>query len=140
MERIVTQVQFAPVAPKRKRVAAYARVSSGKDAMLYSLSAQVSYYAKLIQSNTAWEYVGVYADEALSGTKDERENFQRLIADCKNGKVDTLLVLADEIGGIGEITEIRAEEDNTLTFILKSGERTVKRLQALKKGVNKCQK
>ena len=91
MERKVIQVQFAPAAPKRKRVAAYARVSSGKDAMLYSLSAQVSYYAKLIQSNTAWEYVGVYADEALSGTKDERENFQRLIADCKNGKVDMVI-------------------------------------------------
>ena len=91
MERIVTQVQFAPAVPKRKRVAAYARVSSGKDAMLCSLSAQVSYYAKLIQSNTAWEYVGVYADEALSGTKDERENFQRLIADCKAGKVDMVI-------------------------------------------------
>lgn len=91
MERIVTQVQFALIAPKRKRVAAYARVSSGKDAMLYSLSAQVSYYANLIQSNGGWEYVGVYADEAKTGTKDERENFQRLIADCKNGKVDMVI-------------------------------------------------
>ena len=91
MERTITQVQFAPVAPKRKRVAAYARVSSGKDAMLYSLSAQVSYYAKLIQSNGGWEYVGVYADEAKTGTKDERENFQRLIADCKAGKVDMVI-------------------------------------------------
>ena len=91
MERIITQVQFAPVAPKRKRVAAYARVSSGKEAMLYSLSAQVSYYAKLIQSNGGWEYVGVYADEAKTGTKDERENFQRLIADCKAGKVDMVI-------------------------------------------------
>ena len=91
MERKITQVQFAPAAPKRKRVAAYARVSSGKDAMLYSLSAQVSYYAKLIQSNGGWEYVGVYADEAKTGTKDERENFQRLIADCKAGKADMVI-------------------------------------------------
>ncbi|MBQ8836875.1 MAG: zinc ribbon domain-containing protein, partial [Clostridia bacterium] len=53
---------------------------------------------------------------------------------------ETLLALVNEIGGIGEITEIRAEKDNALTFILKSGERTVKRLQALKKGVKKCQK
>ena len=49
---------------QRKKVAAYARVSSGKDAMLHSLSAQVSYYSKMIQSRPEWQYVGVYADEA----------------------------------------------------------------------------
>ena len=47
---------------KRKRVAAYARVSSGKDAMLHSLSAQVSYYSALIQKEPEWEYVGVYTE------------------------------------------------------------------------------
>ena len=92
MERIVTQVQFSAVsAPKYKRVAAYARVSSGKDAMLHSLSAQVSYYSELIQSRSGWQYVGVYADEALTGTKDNRENFQRLLADCRAGLVDMVI-------------------------------------------------
>jgi hypothetical protein len=64
MARIVEQVKF-PV-PKFKRkinVAAYARVSSGKDAMLHSLSAQVSYYSELIQSNLEWRFCGVFADE-----------------------------------------------------------------------------
>lgn len=93
MERIVTQTRFAKTElPKAKRVAAYARVSSGKDAMLHSLSAQVSYYSKLIQNHSGWEYAGVYADEALTGTKDNRENFQRLLADCRNGKVDMILI------------------------------------------------
>ena len=92
MERIVTQTRFAKTElPRAKRVAAYARVSSGKDAMLQSLSAQVSYYSKLIQNHGGWEYAGVYADEALPGTKDNRENFQRLLADCRNGKVDMIL-------------------------------------------------
>ena len=92
MERIVTQVQFSKVsAPKYKRVAAYARVSSGKDAMLHSLSAQVSYYSELIQSRSGWQYVGVYADEALTGTKDNREKFQRLLADCRAGLVDMVI-------------------------------------------------
>lgn len=45
---------------KKKRVAGYARVSNGKDAMLHSLSAQVSYYSSLIQKNAGWEYAGVY--------------------------------------------------------------------------------
>ena len=69
MTRIVTQTQFHKAdAPQLKRVAAYARVSSGKDAMLHSLSAQVSYYSNLIQNHSGWQYVGVYADEALTGT------------------------------------------------------------------------
>ena len=49
MERTVKQVLFPGACiPKLTRVAAYARVSSGKDAMLHSLSAQVSYYSDLI--------------------------------------------------------------------------------------------
>lgn len=92
MERIVTQTRFAKTKlPRAKRVAAYARVSSGKDAMLHSLSAQVSYYSNFIQNHGVWEYAGVYADEALTGTKDNRENFQRLLADCRNGKIDMIL-------------------------------------------------
>ena len=65
MTRKIEQVRFAESAPKKKRVAAYARVSSGKDAMLYSLSAQVSYYSDYIQNN-GWEYAGVYAVEHLT--------------------------------------------------------------------------
>ena len=88
-ERIVERVQF-PNVPKIKllRTAAYARVSSGKDAMLHSLSAQVSYYNSLIQSNPEWLFCGVYADEALTGTKDTRENFQKLISECRAGNID----------------------------------------------------
>ena len=90
--RIVTQTRFPKAQiPKLIRVAAYARVSSGKDAMLHSLSAQVSYYSNLIQNHSGWQYVGVYADEALTGTKDNRESFQRLLADCRSGKVDMVI-------------------------------------------------
>ncbi len=74
-----------------KRVAAYARVSSGKDAMLQSLSAQVSYYSDLIQKHCGWEYMGVYADEAKTGTKDSRESFQALLTDCRAGKIDMVI-------------------------------------------------
>lgn len=92
MEKTVKQVRFTkPAAVRRKRVAAYARVSSGKDAMLHSLSAQVSYYNGLIQKHPEWEYCGVYADEAMTGTKDSRENFQRLLSDCRDGKIDMVI-------------------------------------------------
>ena len=92
MERIVVRRHFPKAnIPQIKRVAAYARVSSGKDAMLHSLSAQVSYYNDLIQNHNGWQYAGVYVDEALTGTKDNRENFQRLLADCRAGKVDMVI-------------------------------------------------
>ncbi|WP_295120949.1 recombinase family protein [Ruminococcus sp.] len=92
MERIVQRVQF-PEAQKVKllRTAAYARVSSGKDAMLHSLSAQVSYYNDLIQSNPEWLFCGVFADEALTGTKDNRENFQKLLSECRAGRIDLVI-------------------------------------------------
>ena len=90
--RIVERVQF-PNKPTVKllRTAAYARVSSGKDAMLHSLSAQVSYYNSFIQSNPEWLFCGVYADEALTGTKDNRENFQRLLSECRAGRIDLII-------------------------------------------------
>ena len=92
-ENKTTVSRIAPIAPvqKRKRVAAYARVSSGKDAMLHSLAAQVSYYSELIQRNPEWEYAGVYADENLSGTKEARPEFQRMLRDCREGKIDRIL-------------------------------------------------
>ena len=90
MTRKIEQVRFAESAPKKKRVAAYARVSSGKDAMLHSLSAQVSYYSDYIQSN-GWEYAGVYADEAITGTKDKRDGFQKLLTECRKGNVDMVI-------------------------------------------------
>ena len=49
MGRKVQKVKFPAAAPKQKRVAAYARVSSGKDAMLHSLAAQVEYYSNFIR-------------------------------------------------------------------------------------------
>ena len=91
MQNNVVKLETAAVLPERKRVAAYARVSSGKDAMLHSLAAQVDFYSGVIKRNVAWEYAGVYADEALTGTKDTRPEFQRLLRDCKAGKIDIVL-------------------------------------------------
>ena len=54
MPKIVRQLQPLPQLKAKKRVAAYVRVSSGKDAMLHSLSAQISYYSDLIQKHEDW--------------------------------------------------------------------------------------
>ncbi|ODA42693.1 recombinase family protein [Desulfosporosinus sp. BG] len=92
MERIIKKMSpTKPMLPKKKRVAAYARVSCGNEAMLHSLSAQVSYYCDYIQKRRDWQYVGVYADEASTGTKDDREQFQKLLADCRVGLINMVI-------------------------------------------------
>ena len=88
---IVKVIPLIDKLPQKKKVAAYARVSSEKDSMLHSLSAQVSYYSKLIQDNPNWQYIGVYADEAKTGTKDSRPEFKRLLEDCRQGKIDLII-------------------------------------------------
>jgi DNA invertase Pin-like site-specific DNA recombinase len=91
MRKITKIKQTAMKSVQRKRVAAYARVSSGKDAMLHSLSAQISYYNSYIGRRGDWEFAGIYADEAITGTKDTRPEFQRLLADCRSGKIDMVI-------------------------------------------------
>ena len=92
MTRIIKKVMPGlPAQPKVTRVAAYARVSSDKDAMQHSLFAQVSYYNDLIQNHAGWQFAGIYADYGVSGTKDDREEFNRLLHDCRAGKIDMII-------------------------------------------------
>ena len=58
--------------------------------MLQSLAAQVNHYKNKIKNNPEWEFIGVYSDEALTGTKDSRE-FQQLLQDCRDGKIDMVI-------------------------------------------------
>ena len=62
IRRIEAQI---PITTKKKRVAAYARVSLDTERLENSLSAQISYYSAFIQRNPSWEYAGVFADEAV---------------------------------------------------------------------------
>ena len=94
MERKLTKLSPLSIhskIPQLKQVAAYVRVSSGKDTMLHSLSAQVSYYSDKIQKNRNWNYTGVYIDEAVTGTKDRRAGFQNMLNDCRSGKINMIL-------------------------------------------------
>lgn len=91
MRKINKIEPLMPTLPSRKKVAAYARVSMETERLQHSLSAQVSYYSELIQSNPEWEYAGVYADDGITGTKSTRAEFQRLLQDCEDGKIDIIL-------------------------------------------------
>ena len=77
---------------KKRRVAAYARVSTDSDEQYTSYVAQVSYYTEYIQSHDGWEYVDMYADEGITGTNTKkRDGFNQMVRDALDGKIDLIV-------------------------------------------------
>ena len=75
------------------RVAAYCRVSTDSEDQANSFIAQVQYYTDYIKSNSQMKLVDIYADDGITGTSiEKREDFKRMIKDCKAGKIDRILV------------------------------------------------
>ena len=87
----ITEIPAREKARQNTRVAAYARVSSDKDAAFQSLEAQTAYYKDYVAEHPDWELVGIYSDNGISGTLVERPEFQRLLEDCRVGKVDLVI-------------------------------------------------
>ena len=76
----------------KKRMAAYCRVSSGKEEQLASYEAQMKYYKNYYKNHKEYSFAGLYADEAISGTRTKnREQFNKMIEDCKKRKIDVII-------------------------------------------------
>lgn len=76
----------------RKKVAAYARVSTNGEEQLTSYEAQVDYYTRYIQAQGEWDFVKVYTDEGISATNTKkRDGFNNMIADALAGKIDLII-------------------------------------------------
>ena len=89
----VTVIPPKAVQPDILRVAAYCRVSSDSTDQLHSYAAQIKEYTEQINGRKDWELVDVYADEGLTGTRmDKREDFNRMLSDCRKGRIDKVLV------------------------------------------------
>ena len=77
---------------KKRRVAAYARVSTDQEEQLTSYEAQVDYYTNYIKSREDWEFVDVYTDEGISGTSTKhREGFNRMVKSALDGNIDLII-------------------------------------------------
>lgn len=87
----ITEIPAIPQEEKNIRVAAYARVSSDKDAAFHSLEAQQAYYEEYIRQNPNWTLVDIYSDNGISGTIINRPEFQRMLKDCRSGKIDLVV-------------------------------------------------
>ena len=83
----------APVnSTKKRRVAAYARVSTDNEEQLTSYEAQIDYYTNYIKGRDDWEFVGIYPDEGITGTNTKkREQFRQMVADALDGKIDLII-------------------------------------------------
>jgi len=76
----------------RRKVAAYARVSTDDEDQATSYETQVKHYTEFIQKKPEWEYVKVYADDGISGTSTKRrESFNEMINDALDGKIDLII-------------------------------------------------
>lgn len=97
-EKRITRVEFPARTfspeqpPPTKRVAAYARVSTMKDAQENSLQSQQEYFTEYIQRHPGWVFAGMYADDGISGLSiRKRDGFNRMVADALDGKIDLIL-------------------------------------------------
>lgn len=85
-QQVVRQLQ------PQKRVCAYCRVSTDSREQQNSFTAQMEYYTALIENQENWQFAGIYADEAKSGTKlQKRDDFSRMMKDCVEGKIDMII-------------------------------------------------
>jgi len=91
MKKIRT-IEAAVLKEKKLRVCSYCRVSTDQAEQKNSFSAQVEHYTSYIKSNPAWDFAGIYADEALSGKNAaKRPEFMRMVKDAENKKFDLII-------------------------------------------------
>lgn len=122
-------VRSQPVITRRK-VAAYARVSTDRDEQQSSYETQVSYYENMIKERADWNFIKVYTDEGISGTStSHREGFKAMVEDALAGKIDLIITKSvsrfarntvDSLTTIRELkehnVEVFFEKENIWTF------------------------
>ena len=114
----------------KKRVVAYARVSSKSRSQAHSLEFQKSYWNEKLATEPDYEYLGLYADHGISGkTMKNRTQFLQMIHKAMDGGIDLiftksvqrfarnteeLLSVVQELREIGVAVVFEKENINTL--------------------------
>ena len=92
MGKTITELTAEKQEQRILRLAPYTRVSSNSEDQLHSFAAQVKHYTEYAAQHPEYELVDIYADEGVTGTRmDKRDDFNRLIRDCKKGKIDRII-------------------------------------------------
>lgn len=114
---------------KKKRICAYARVSTDSEAQGESLENQIAYYENYICTNPEYEFAGIFADKGITGTKENRPEFQKMLELARQGEIDVILtksisrfarnttVMLEVVRELKDIgVEIRFEKENISTL------------------------
>ena len=84
--------QYGYQAPKQRKVAVYARVSTEHEAQLSALENQKDWYKPIIAQHPEWDIVRMYTDEGITGTSaQKRPQFMKMIEDAGDGEFDLIL-------------------------------------------------
>lgn len=84
-------IEIPPIKKEVLHVAAYCRVSTAYEEQQTSLDSQIQYYTDHINSHEGWVLAGIYSEQA-SGTRfDNRTEFNRMMKDCRAGKIDYII-------------------------------------------------
>lgn len=114
-ERKITRVQHFNTKWKLK-VAVYCRVSTTHDEQLESLSNQIDYYKAYVRKHLDWELVEIYSDIKSGKNSSGRQEFQRMLEDCKNKKID--LIVTKSISRFGRNTADTLKVINELRHLI----------------------
>lgn len=97
----------------KRKVAIYARVSTGHEAQINALENQIQYYDNILAQHPDWELVGRYIDEGITGTSvKKRKNFLRMMEDAKNGMFS--LIITREVSRFARNTVDTLQETRKL--------------------------
>ena len=88
---MVKKIEPIAAVNKKTRVCAYARVSTDSLKQADSFENQVSTYERTLKANPEYEFVGIYADQGISGRSENRPEFQKMLADARAGKFDLVI-------------------------------------------------
>lgn len=111
----VIPAQAEPQAEQILRVAAYCRVSTGYEEQQTSLKSQVAYYTQKICDTPEWDFAGIYAEQGSGTSVEGRTELNRLLDDCRKGKVDVILTKSiSRIGRNTRDTQLMINEMNQL--------------------------
>lgn len=113
----------------KKKVCAYARVSTVHQKQEESLENQIQYYERLISNNPDYEYMGVFVDKGITGTTENRPEFKRMLELCREGRIDLIItksisrfarntaVVLETIRELKDISiEVKFEKENIETM------------------------
>ena len=89
--RKMTAIRQSAPKKKKQRVAAYCRVSTDRTEQQHSFEMQRMYFEKNYANSDTSELVEIYTDTTSGTSALYRPGFQRMMSDCRAGKIDRIV-------------------------------------------------